>query len=43
MLLKLKEAIEGLEVLLAALRNMLDGVYGELSALAESKHVEVAP
>jgi hypothetical protein len=41
MLLKLKEAIEGLEVLLAALRNMLDGVYGELSALAESKHVEV--
>jgi hypothetical protein len=27
---------------LAALRNVLDGVYGELSALAESKHAEVA-
>ena len=41
-LLELKEAIDGLEWLLAALRNMLDGVYGELSALAESKHAEVA-
>ncbi len=41
-LLKLQEAIHGLEWLLAALRNMLDGVYGGLSALAESKHAEVA-
>jgi hypothetical protein len=41
-LTKLAEAIHGLEWLLAALRNMLDGVYGELSALAESKHAEVA-
>jgi uncharacterized protein YukE len=41
-LLELKEAIDGLESLLAALRNMLDGVHGELSALAESKHAEVA-
>jgi hypothetical protein len=41
-LTKLDEAIHGLEWLLAALRNMLDGVYGELSALAESKHAEVA-
>ncbi|MGH3572658.1 MAG: EspA/EspE family type VII secretion system effector [Pseudonocardiaceae bacterium] len=41
-LLKLTEAINGLDVLLAALRNVLDGVYGELSALAESKHAEVA-
>jgi uncharacterized protein YukE len=42
LLVKLKEAIDGLEWLLAALRNMLDGVYGELSALAESKAAEVA-
>jgi hypothetical protein len=41
-LLELKEAIDGLDWLLAALRNMLDGVYGELSALAESKHAEVS-
>lgn len=41
-LTKLDEAIHGLEWLLVALRNMLDGVYGELSALTESKHTEVA-
>lgn len=41
-LTRLDEAIHGLEWLLAALRNMLDGVYGELSVLAESKHAEVA-
>lgn len=39
-LTKLGKAISELAGWLGALRNMLDGVYAELSALAESRHAE---